>query len=234
MKDQANIGPYTIFDEIFTYLKCPAKLYLKLAGYKSEIKRKYTPPSVSPAMLGREGEKLIEQAFKRQLDVNVPLIDVREVSLPKGELEKALTRIRKIIANNIRIRLSQVRGIETKYSPVIISKEAKKLKEDFKVKAIISKVNFTTIPHHRVGEIDFIGLKENREIIIIEVKNKQEKLNEKDRLQLEYYISGLPKHYHYTKFYSHLYEIASQLYPEKYRAHVKLAKKHRFITGRNV
>jgi hypothetical protein len=111
-----------------------------------------------------------------------------------------------------------------KCSPIILSEEARTLKRDFKVAAIISRVNFTTVPHHRIGEIDFIGLKENREIIIIEVKNKQAKLNEKDRLQLEYYIDGLPKQYHYTKFYPHLYEVMSQLYPEKYRTHMKLAR----------
>ena len=111
-----------------------------------------------------------------------------------------------------------------KYAPLILSNEAKKLKEDFKVNAIISKVSFTTVPHHRTGEIDFIGLKENREIVVIEVKNKQQKINERDRLQLEYYIDGLPKQYHYIKFYSHLYEIATQLYPEKYQSLLKLAR----------
>lgn len=66
MEDQINIGPYTNFDEIYTYLRCPARLYLQLAGYRSEIERRYTPPSISPALLGIEGEKLIEQAFKRK------------------------------------------------------------------------------------------------------------------------------------------------------------------------
>ncbi|MBO3842768.1 MAG: PD-(D/E)XK nuclease family protein [Candidatus Brockarchaeota archaeon] len=224
MGDEVNIGPYTNFEEIFTYLRCPAKLYLQLAGYKSEVERRYSPPSISPAVLGREGERRIEQAFKRQLIVNVPGLSIERISLPKGKLEKALTRIRKIIASNIRIRLLQVRRVEAKYSPIILSEEAKKLKKDFKVSAIISKVDFTTIPHHRIGEIDFIGLKEDREAIIIEVKNKQAKINEKDRLQLEYYIDGLPKQYQYTKFYPHLYEIVSQLYPEKYREHVKIAR----------
>ncbi|MEM3906137.1 MAG: PD-(D/E)XK nuclease family protein [Nitrososphaerota archaeon] len=226
---QVNIGPYTNFDEIYTYLRCPAKLYLKLAGFRSEIERRYTPPSVSPAMLGREGEKLIEQAFKRQLDVRVPSVAVKEISLPKGKLEKALMEIRKVIANNIRIQLLRAQRIEVKYLPLVLSKEAKKLKEDFKVSAIISKVSFTTVPHHRIGEIDFIGLREDREVILLEVKNKQAKLNEKDRLQLEYYIDGLPKQYHYTKFYSHLYEVASQLYPEKYRNHVALAQRTQLL-----
>lgn len=37
-------------------------------------------------------------------------------------------------------------------------------------------------------KIDFIGLREDREVIILEAKNKQAKLNEKDGFQLEYYI----------------------------------------------
>lgn len=226
---QVSIGPYTNFDEIYTYFRCPAKLYLKLAGYRSEIERRYTPPSVSPAILGREGEKLIEQAFKRQLNITIPSVVVKEISLPKGKLEKALMEIREVIANNIRIQLSRVQHIEVKYRPIVLNKVAKKLKEDFKLSAIISKVSFTTVPHHRIGEIDFIGLREDREVILLEVKNKQAKLNEEDRLQLEYYIDGLPKQYHYTKFYSHLYEVANQLYPEKYRNHVALAQKTQLL-----
>ncbi|MEM3714605.1 MAG: PD-(D/E)XK nuclease family protein [Nitrososphaeria archaeon] len=227
MENQVNIRPYTNFDEIYTYLRCPARLYLKLAGFRSEIERRYTPPSVSPAILGREGEKLIEQAFKRQLEVRGSSVADKETSLPKGrkrKLEKALMEVRKVIANNIRIQLSRAQRIEVKYLPIVLSEEAKKLKEDFKVSAIISNVSFTTVPHHLIGRIDFIGLREDREVILLEVKNKQ-MLNEKDWLQLEYYIDGLPKQYHYTKLYSHLYEVASQLYPEEYRNHVALAQR---------
>ncbi len=45
-----------------SWLHCRAR---QLAGYKSEIERSYTPPSVSPAVLGREGERWIEQAGAR-------------------------------------------------------------------------------------------------------------------------------------------------------------------------
>jgi hypothetical protein len=51
IRDQVNIEPYTNFDEILTYLRWPAKLYLQLAGYRSEIEKRYTPP----AILGKEG-----------------------------------------------------------------------------------------------------------------------------------------------------------------------------------
>ncbi|MEM2173270.1 MAG: PD-(D/E)XK nuclease family protein [Thermoproteota archaeon] len=224
MMRRVNVGPYTNFDEIYTYFKCPARLYLRLIGCESEIRRKHVPPSVSPALLGRNGERLIEQSYLRKPNVYVPKVPVKEFIPARNTLEKALTKVRSIIASNIAILFSRIREIEVKYLPTILSDEAKRIKEDYKVKAIISRVSFTTVPHHRIGRIDFLGLKDNREVVVIEVKNKQDKPNERDRLQLEYYIDGLSKQYQYMKLGSHLHEIASQLYPEKYRRYVKLAK----------
>ncbi|MEM3449373.1 MAG: PD-(D/E)XK nuclease family protein [Nitrososphaerota archaeon] len=224
MMIRVNVGPYTNFDEIYTYLKCPARLYLRLIGCESEIERKHVPPGISPALLGRNGERLLEQSYIRKPDVYIPKVPVKEFIPPRDTLEKALTKVRSTIANNITVLFSQIREIEVKYLPTILSDEAKRIKEDHKVKAIIGGVSFTTVPHHRIGRIDFLGLKENREVVVIEVKNKQAKPNERDRLQLEYYIDGLSKQYQYMKLGSHLHEIASQLYPEKYRIYVKLAR----------
>ena len=53
--DNASIGPHTTFGELYTYLICPARLYLKLAGAESEIHRKYTPPNENPYQIGKRG-----------------------------------------------------------------------------------------------------------------------------------------------------------------------------------
>ncbi|MEM4522123.1 MAG: PD-(D/E)XK nuclease family protein [Nitrososphaeria archaeon] len=223
MSQQVDIGPYTNFEEIFTYYRCPARLYLKLAGFRSEILRRYTPPSISPSELGKEGELMIENGFKRKIEINVPETTTRKIRLSR-RLDRILMELRKITVENIKALFWQIENMEVYYSPLKLSEEAKKLKKDFKVNAIISKVNFTTIPHHRVGQVDFLGLKENREVIIIEVKNIQRNISNQDRLQLEYYIDGLPKQYQYTKVYSHLNELVSQLYPKKSLDLTKFAK----------
>jgi CRISPR/Cas system-associated exonuclease Cas4 (RecB family) len=223
MSQQIDIGPHTNFEEIFTYYRCPARLYLKLVGCRSEVFRKYTPPSVSPSELGKEGELMIEGGFKKDIEINVPDVLTKEIRLPK-RMDKALRALTDIAIRNIRVLLWQVKNMEVHFSPIMLSEEAKKLKKDFKVNAIISKVDFTTVPHHRVGQVDFLGLKENREVIVIEVKNVQRNISEQDRLQLEYYIDGLPKQYHYTKVYLHLNELVSQLYPEKSLAFARVAK----------
>ena len=64
--------PTTNFTEIYTILNCPAKLYLKLIGAKSEIVRKYSPPKVDIHKLGLEGESFVADGFKREIDFTKP------------------------------------------------------------------------------------------------------------------------------------------------------------------
>ncbi|MEM3587883.1 MAG: hypothetical protein QXO71_11260 [Candidatus Jordarchaeaceae archaeon] len=217
--------PRTNFDEIYTYLRCPSRLYLKLSGYKSEVERPYTPPSVPPVKLGMRGEEEILRGFLRETDMSVPDVKTEKVRYLKCGLDKFINNMTSIVKNNIEAVFSQCDLISVNYLPMAETKIARDLKKEFGVTAIIERVNYTTVPHHYVGEIDFLGLKEDNEVVVIEAKNKAEKLNTRDFLQLEYYMAGLPKQYQFTKIHEHMHELAAQLYPQKYLDYLSYMKK---------
>ena len=221
--DNASIGPHTTFGELYTYLICPARLYLKLAGAESEIHRKYTPPDENPYQIGKRGQDLVKNSFQPRHEVSVQSVKESNVRYPKGSLDKKLQFLRDTIRKNIRIQVSRINTVRIKSEPLAVSEEGTKLKKEHGIEAIIETLDYTTVPHHLVGEIDFVGIKEDKSIVIIEVKNKK-RVNKEDKFQLEYYIHGISKQYNYNKFYKHKFEIQSQLYPEDYKHSIRLSK----------
>ena len=218
--------PHTSFKEIYDYLRCPSRLYLKLSGFTSEIQRRYTPPAISPVVIGRQGEEEVKRGFLSELNVVVPEVKRKEGigGLTRGFKEFVREMIG-FVKESVNAVFSACNLISIDYSPLAVTRTAESLKKDFGVIAVIEKVRYTNVPHHYVGEIDFLGLKEDNEVIVIEVKNKSKKLDSKDFLQLEYYLAGLRKQYQFTKIHERVHELVAQLYPQKYLNYLVYMKK---------
>ncbi|WEU40171.1 MAG: hypothetical protein OdinLCB4_006785 [Candidatus Odinarchaeum yellowstonii] len=209
-----NMFPTTNFEDIYTYTSCPARLYLKLAGFKSEVTRSYNPPKVALSELGKVGEAIISEYYKPKFDIPELEIPSKPVKPIKGKFNKIIQKLIEICRNNALIALSNLDNIKVKYSPVKYSELGRRIKKDYGVDAILEKVGFTTVPHHFIGELDFLGITEKEEFLVIEAKNKRG-IDKKDLLKLEYYIYGLPKGYQFTKIFNNAFELMSQLYPSK-------------------
>lgn len=198
-------------------------MFLKLIGTHSEIRRKYAPPEVNPNVLGKIGEDKIKKSFLQERKINVPEAKTPTMRYSARSLEKKLWELTNAIESNINLLRKRINEVSVQSEPLINSAEGKKLKEEHGIKAIIQTLEYTTIPHHLVGEIDFVGIREDRSIVIIEAKNKS-RVGRKDRFQLEYYIHGISKQYNYNKFYQHKEEIMGQLYPSDYTKSLKFAR----------
>jgi len=222
--------PTSNFSEIYTLLNCPAKLYLQLIGAKSEITRKYTPRKVDSYQLGLEGESEVAEGFIPEIDYTSPkevessVKEVQEkidfpdfISTLKSEMKSTAIRIKNEL-NNQKAILSEPK----------ITELAMKLKKEYGIDALLHKVPYTTVPHHLNGIIDFLGLNENREFIVIEAKNKK-RIERRDLIKLEYYVYGLPKGYNFTKIQQHSFELMGQLYPAKIQSHLVTAGTYNFL-----
>ena len=218
------IGPKTTFNDLYTYNICPARLYLKNVNTSGEVVRKYSPPKVNPVELGKHGESIIRDSFKQKVEILAKEFQSKEIEYSTGELERKLASLRSSIENNIKLTLIEIESVFAQSNPLAITAEGTKLKREHGIRAIIDTLNYTTIPHHLTGRLDFVGIREDKSIVIIEVKNK-ERISGKDRFQLEYYIHGISKGYNYNKFLLHKNEILSQLYPEEYTDSLKLSRK---------
>lgn len=220
---KVTVGPSTNFDELYTYQACPTRLYLKLLGTESEVKRGYTPPSSNPYQLGKAGEDSIKKSFQQERKLFTPEVKIKEMKYSKGQLEKKMKQLRDAVEQNVASRLLAIKKVKVQLKHLTLSPEGQRLKREHSIEAIVQALDYTTIPHHLVGKIDFVGIREDRSIVVIEVKNK-ERVTKKDRFQLEYYIHGTSKLYNYNKFYKHSNEILSQLYPDDYNKSLRLAK----------
>ena len=224
--------PTTNFEEIYAYLNCPAKLYLKLIGAKSEIERGYTKPKVNPYLLGLEGEKAIADGYEREITFQIPdQVELKrkkiekEISFP--ELIQSLTQTIVGISEQIELKLQQ---LQVSISDPKLTDLAKRMKKDFGIDAILHKVPYTTTPHHLIGEIDFLGLRNEKEFIVIEAKNVK-KVTKQNLAKLEYYIYGLPKGYNFTKIQEHAYELVGQLYPSKIQSYWTYVSSYNYLSN---
>lgn len=222
--------PTTNFEQIYTYISCPAKLYLKLIGAKSEVARRYTKPKVNIHKLGLEGERAIADGYEREISLQLP----KQIKIKPKKIEKeinfpyliqSLTNEVNEIGKQIEHNLQQLQI--TIFDPKLIDL-AKRLKRDYGIDAILHKVPYTTTPHHLIGEIDFLGLRNEKEFIVIEAKNAK-RVSKKDLAKLEYYIYGLPKGYNFTKIQEHAYELVGQLYPKKVQSYLKYVGSYNYL-----
>lgn len=221
--------PTTNFDQIYTFLSCPAKLHLKLLGARSEVERVYTRPKVNIYQLGVEGERKIAEGYEREIKLQSPKPikitpkKIDKISFPA--LIQALKSEIETIAKQIELNLQQ---LQITISDPKLNDLSRRLKKDHGIDAILHKVSYTTTPHHFRGEVDFLGLKDDKEFIIIEAKNKKY-VGKKDLAKLEYYIYGLPKGYNFTKIQEHAYELMGQLYPKNIQSYFTYVGSYNFL-----
>lgn len=222
--------PTTNFDQIYTYLSCPAKLYLKSIGARSEIFRGYTKPKISPHKLGLLGEKAVAEGFEREIEFTEP----KEVKFKPKNADKQInfpnlihSLIKDIneIGKQIELNLQQ---LQVTISDPKLTELAKKMKREYGIDAILHKVPYTTTPHHLIGEIDFLGLRNKNEFIVIEAKNAR-KVGKRDLAKLEYYIYGLPKGYNFTKIQEHTFELIGQLYPKQIQSYLTYVSTYNYL-----
>jgi len=224
--------PTTKFDEIYTFLSCPAKLYLKLIGARSEVARGYTKPTVNIHQLGLDGENAIAEGFERDVIIDTP----EEIEVKRKKLNKEIDfplLIQNLIneIDSLGKQLVQnLQQLQIKISNPKITDLAKKMKKDFGIEAILYKVPYTTTPHHLIGEIDFLGLRNKNEFIVIEAKNAK-KVSKQDLTKLEYYIYGLPKGYNFTKIQEHVFEFVGQLYPKKIESYMTYLSSYNYLSN---
>ena len=111
MDTQANtrIGPYTNFEELYTFKTCPTRLFLKLIGAKSEIERRYTPPSINPQLLGKIGEDRIKNNFMQERKVLVPEVKSKGIEFSLKGFERKFKQLKLSIENNEKILFSQIK-----------------------------------------------------------------------------------------------------------------------------
>ena len=188
--------------------KCPAKLfwqYLRPYMYSRGLieKPSWTPPSISPQQLGKDGEESIgtinlnieKRAEEDYLNWKnaIGKQNVRYKSVINSSVTKKEKEIKKIYSDtllNVRIYLHNNPG----RSPHRTSKEGKFLVKKYKLEWVLPQVGIYNPVYHYRGRPDFIGLRRDGSTILIDSKNVTHMSSNFD-IQMGLYLDSFNRRY---------------------------------------